>query len=371
MTIEVTTAAMAHGGKAVARHEGQVLFVTGAYPHEVVQAEVTEAKKRHSFARALAIFEPSPHRRAAPCPHFGPCGGCQWQSAEPGAQAEWKREIVADQLRFVGKLGNVEVRPTISPGPEFGYRNRMDFALVGGRPALHREESQELVELSVCLLLVAPLFQLFVDLPIRPLADRVTLRAGVATGETAVLFDDEHGVIHEEVAGHTFRVTDRAFFQANTAGAEELVRLVTEVLAPGPNDRLLDGYAGGGLFAATVGAGCREVVAVESDPVAVADLKANADLVPVRAKFESSRPRLPRSWDLVVVDPPRAGLGREGVETVVAGHPRTVALVACDPASFARDAALFTNAGYRLEYAQPVDMFPQTFHIEIVGAFSR
>ncbi|MCA1736731.1 MAG: TRAM domain-containing protein [Actinobacteria bacterium] len=231
MTIEVTTTSMAHGGRAVGRHEGQVLFVTGAYAHEVVQAEVTEAKKRHSFARALSILEPSLYRRAAPCPHFGPCGGCQWQSAEPGAQAEWKREIVADQLRFVGKLGTVVVRPTISPGPEFGYRNRMDFALVQGRPALHREESQELVELSVCLLLVEPLFQLFVDLPVRPRAERVTLRAGIATGETAVLFDDEHGEIHEEVAGHTFQVTDRAFFQANTSGAEELVRQVNDILA--------------------------------------------------------------------------------------------------------------------------------------------
>lgn len=371
MTIEVTTASMAHGGRSVARDEGRVVFVAGAYPQEVVEAEVTEAKKRHSFARAISILEPSPHRRVAPCPHFGPCGGCQWQSAQHGAQAEWKREVVADQLRFVGKLDAVDVRPTISPGPEFGYRNRMDFSIVGGRPALHREESSELVELSVCLLLVDPLFQLFVDLPVRPLAERVTLRAGVATGETAVLFDHENGRIHEEVAGHRFQITDRAFFQANTAGAEELVRLVTDALSPGPTDRMLDGYAGGGLFAATVGAGCREVVAVESDPVALADLKANTDSIAVRAKFERSLPRLPEAWDIAVVDPPRAGLGREGVETVVAGRPRTIALVACDPAAFARDALLLTNAGYRLENAQPVDMFPQTFHIEIVGAFSR
>lgn len=371
MTIEVTTASMAHGGRSVARHEGQVVFVAGAYPHEVVEVEVTDAKKRHAFGRTISLLKPSPHRRAAPCPHFGPCGGCQWQSAEHGAQAEWKREIVADQLRFVGKLDAVDVRQTISPGPEFGYRNRMDFTIVGGRPALHRGESSELVELSVCLLLVEPLLRLFVDLPVRPLAERVTLRAGVATGQTAVLFDHEKAVIHEEVAGHRFQITDRAFFQANTAGAEELVRLVTDVLAPGPTDRMLDGYAGGGLFAAAVGAGCREVVAVESDPAAVEDLRANTDSTAVRAKFEQSLPQLPNGWDIAVVDPPRAGLGREGVQTVVAGRPRTIALVACDPAAFARDAALLTNAGYRLEYAQPVDMFPQTFHIEIVGAFSR
>jgi 23S rRNA (uracil1939-C5)-methyltransferase len=270
----------------------------------------------------------------------------------------------------VGKLADVEVRPTLAPGPEFGYRNRMDYRLRDGRPALYGFESHDLVELSTCLLLPPTLLELFNDLPLGPRSESVTLRAGLRTGETLVLFDDDHGVIHEEVAGHRFQITDRAFFQTNTTGADELVKLVNDFLAPMPSDRLLDGYAGGGLFSVTVGAKCAEVIAVESDPVAIVDLDANTDATIVEERFERSRSKLPSRWDIAVVDPPRAGLGAAGIATLAAGSPRAIAYVSCDPASFARDAALLVAEGYQLEWAQPVDMFPQTFHIEIVGAFA-
>ncbi|HJR87308.1 MAG TPA: class I SAM-dependent RNA methyltransferase [Acidimicrobiia bacterium] len=363
------TESMAHGGRAVARHEGQVVFVQGAYPGEEVEVEITRAAAKHSFATATRIVEASPDRIPAPCPHFGPCGGCQWQTASYPAQLRWKQEIVADQLRFVGRLPEVLVRPTLAPGPEYSYRNRMDFRLIEGRPALHRFESHELVPISVCLLLTPPVRALFDSLEVRPEAERVTLRAGVNTGESIVLFDEERGRFHEVVGGVRFRITSRAFFQTNTDGAEALVALVGEAIQPSSDDVLIDGYAGGGLFSATVGALCRKVLAVESDPVALGDLNANARVNVIGKPFERSRPLLPKSWDLAVVDPPRAGLGRAGVNTLVAGRPRSIAYVSCDPATFSRDAAWLVSAGYELVWVQPVDLFPQTYHIELVGAF--
>ena len=362
---------MAHGGRAVARNEGQVVFVDGAYPGEVVEAEVTKRAERHLMATVTAVLEPSPDRIEPPCPHFGPCGGCQWQSAAYPAQLRWKQEIVADQLKFVGKLGDVDVLPTIAVGPEYGYRNRMDFKIVDGQPALNRAESHELVPLQVCLLLSPPLRQVF-DKLARPLSgERLTLRAGINTGETLALFDQERGRLHEVVAGVEFQITSRAFFQTNTAGAEKLVELVTEILDPGADDVMLDGYSGGGLFSATVGRGAKQVWAVESDQVALGDLSANARTKVVPKAFEKAKGQLPRFWDVAVVDPPRDGIGRGGVTTLVAGRPRAIAYVSCDPATFARDARLLTDAGYRLDRVQPVDLFPQTFHIELVGAFTR
>lgn len=360
---------MAHGGRAVARHEGWVVFVSGAYPGEEVEAEITRVAAKHSFATATRIVEASHDRIPAPCPHFGPCGGCQWQTASYPAQLRWKQEIVADQLRFVGRLPEVLVRPTLAPGPEYGYRNRMDFRLIEGRPALHRFESHELVPISVCLLLAPPVRALFDALEVRPEAERVTLRAGMNTGESVVLFDDERGRFHEVAGGVRFRITSRAFFQTNTDGAEALVALVGEAIQPSSDDVLVDGYAGGGLFSATVGALCRKVLAVESDPVALGDLNANARVNVIGKRFERSRPLLPKSWDLAVVDPPRAGLGRAGVNTLVAGRPRSISYVSCDPATFSRDAAWLVAAGYELVWVQPVDLFPQTYHIELVAAF--
>lgn len=369
--IRIRTERMSHGGRAVGRVDGQVVFVVGAYPGETVDAVVIGGGKRHLEARTVTVLEPSPARIDAPCPHFGICGGCQWQTASYPFQLEWKREVVADQLRHLGRLPEIDVRPALAPGPAYGYRNRMDLKVVGDRPALLRAASHEPVQLDVCLLMADPLQPLFHSLEPPSGVERVTLRAGIGTGETLVLFDDETGVLHERVADATLRITGHAFFQVNTAGAESLVTLVNQSLSPGSGDLMLDGYSGGGLFSATVGRICQEVVAVESDGMAIDDLTHNTGARVIRGRFERSRTRLPARFDVAVVDPPRAGLGVEGVNVLISGKPRAIAYVSCDPASFARDASLLTGHGYRLDWVRPVDMFPQTSHIEMVGAFSR
>ena len=368
-TVPVIAERMANGGRAVAHHDGQVVFVEGAYPGETVLVEITGGGKRHLLARVTAVKEPSSVRVEPPCIHFGSCGGCQWQSAAYGAQLEWKRSIVEDQLVHLGRMPDAVVRETIAPGPPYRYRNRMDFKLLHGRPALSRAASHELVEITRCHLMVAPLEMVFEKLPTRPLASRVTIRASVATGQTMTLFDDETGTIEERVDGTPFRITGRAFFQNNTAGAEVLVGLVRDALRPQATDVLVDGYAGGGLFARTVGAGCRRVIGVESDRVAAADFEHNTGQRPLQRTFESSARVLPDRFDLAVVDPPRVGLGKAGVEVAVGGKPRAIAYVSCDAASFARDASLMRDRGYVMAWAQPVDMFPQTFHVEVVGCF--
>ena len=149
-----------------------------------------------------------------------------------------------------------------------------------------------------------------------------------------------------------------------------------EALSPRPGETLLDAYAGGGLFGLTVGRGAAGVLAVESAPVAVDDLRHNAASAPmpvrvVEGAVEAALPVLETRWDLAVADPPRTGLGERGVQAVVAGRPRAIAYVSCDPASLARDTRTLAEAGYRLDWAAPVDLFPQTFHVETVAAFGR
>ena len=217
--------------------------------------------------------------------------------------------------------------------------------------------------------MVPPLEALFQTLPARSYASRVTIRASANTGQTLALYDDETGALEEVVAGFKFRITGRAFFQNNTAGAEVLVTLVREALQPRRSDVMIDGYAGGGLFSVTVGRACERVIGVESDRVAAADFEHNVGHRALRREFESSASLLPKAFDLAVVDPPRSGLGKEGVAVLAGGRPRRIAYVSCDPASFARDASLLGERGYALDWVQPVDMFPQTFQVEIVGCF--
>jgi 23S rRNA (uracil1939-C5)-methyltransferase len=315
-------------------------------------------------------------------------------------QLRWKSSTVAGQLAHLGGVTGAELLPIMAPGEPFRYRNRMTFHVRDGVPGLYRYRSKDQISVVSCLLLRPELEQLYGMLGPLTGVSEVTLRIGVTTGERMVLVKgsvpDHAGTwgvavvglagrrfepiigpprIHEDVGGVRFRITGPAFFQVNTAGAEALVDLVGEALQPGPGDTLLDAYAGVGLFSATVGRPAARVIAVESSGLAAADLRHNlgeagvsrSDII--RARFEDAA-SLGR-WDLAVLDPPRSGLGVSGVAAVAAGEPRRIAYASCDPASLARDCMLLQEAGYGLTWARPVDLFPQTFHVETIAVFDR
>jgi 23S rRNA (uracil1939-C5)-methyltransferase len=398
--IELELTDVAHGGEAVGRLDGKACFVEGAMPGERVRGEVIKDAGSWARVELREVVKASPHRVEPPCPLFGVCGGCQWQFADYPTQVEWKQSILAGQLAHLGRLADPPVRNTVVAGAPFGYRNRVDFQVVDGRPAFSRRHSHLLQPVDDCLLLHPALADGVPRLGDLGTMATLTLRVATATGECLAVIDgpvpsqssgwgwgvvqrDGHrltpvvgsGAIVETVAGVRLRISGDAFFQNNTAGAEALVGLVAEALSPRPGEIMLDAYAGGGLFALSVGRAAGQVVAVESDLVAADDLRSNAGHAPgpirvVEGTVESALPHLETRWDLAVVDPPRTGLRAGGVQAVVAGRPRAIAYVSCDPASLARDTRLLDEVGYRLDWAAPVDLFPQTFHVETVAAFT-
>ena len=398
--IELELTDVAHGGEAVGRAEGKAYFVDGALPGERVRGVITKDAGSWARVELQEVVTPSPQRVQPPCALFGVCGGCQWQFAEYSAQLQWKRSILAGQLAHLGRVERPPVRDTVAVGAPFHYRNRVDFRVDSGRPALSRRRSHLLQPIDECLLLHPALGELLSRLGDLGAATALTLRVATAAGALLAVIDGPvpspapgwgcgvvqrrggrlipvtgPGSIVETVAGVGFRITGDAFFQNHTAGAAALVGLVGEALSPRPDETLLDAYAGGGLFGLTVGRGAARVVAVESALVAVDDLRHNAASAPVPVRVvegavAAALPHLDTRWDLAVVDPPRTGLGESGVRAVIAGRPRSLAYVSCDPASLARDTRTLASSGYRLEWAAPVDLFPQTFHVETVAAFT-
>jgi len=397
---DLTIDSIAHGGEGVGRIDGKAHFVAGAIPGERVEIEVVREKRRWARAKLIRIVEASDDRVEAPCPAFGKCGGCTWQYAAYERQLEWKREVVAGQLAHVGRLDDVDVRPTVAPGSPFAYRNRMDFAVLDGRPALHKHASNRLVALNGCPLLKPQLAERFATLGDLAGVRKVVLRTGVNTGDNLILLegrapeqastwdasvvvrshDDLHTLrgrpwFEEEIDGVGFRVPATSFFQVNTEGAEMLVALASEAAGLTADDVLLDGYAGVGLFAATVGRSARRVVTIDSEKASFRAITGNLEAaIPGRfhsmlGGFEATAGAVDDRWDVAIVDPPRAGLAAAGVDAVTRTAPRTIVLVSCDPASLARDAGLLTTAGYRLDWVQPVDLFPQTYHVESVARF--
>ncbi|RME35650.1 MAG: class I SAM-dependent RNA methyltransferase, partial [Thermoflexia bacterium] len=395
----LTLTGVAHGGAAIGRYEGKVVFVPYALPGEKVLVEVVEDHRRYAHARLLEVLEPSPERVSPPCPYFGPegCGGCHWQHAAYEAQVRMKAQVVADQLSRIGGIPDPPVRPTLPDPSGWAYRNQARFhpAPEGGL-GFYVGESHAVVPIEDCLILHPLLADLYdvVDLEL-PGLRALTLRAGIATGERMLILeteDDEPPILEidipvscvllrsdgalltligsssfrEIVAGREYRVSAPSFFQANTHQAGELVRRVLEGLDLRGGEVVLDGYCGVGLFTAPLAERAGLVLAVESDPYAVEDLLANTEgmenVEVIEGPIEVVLPDVGEPLDAAVVDPPRAGMTLEALEGLVRLAPERVVYVSCDPATLARDGRRLAEAGYRLVEVWPVDMFPQTYH---------
>lgn len=391
----VTIERVVAGGAGLARDDdGRVVFVDGALPGETVKVRVVDERRDFARADVVDVLEPSPARVAPPCPHLAEgCGGCSWQHVEPAAQLALKADIVRDALRRTAGLPDASVRAG-GAVPPWGYRTTLRLAATpDGRLGLRRTRSHDVVALDDCPVAHRALSELLgrvrVDGP--GAGAEVVLRVSATTGEATALLLAPRGrgrrptrtgrlvvpdgvalgpaaFLEEHVAGARLRVSGPSFFQSGPAAAELLVATVGSVIADqdGP---LVDAYGGVGLFAATVGAAEHEVVLVESSPSACADARLN--LTQRRATVVESRVEswTPQPADVVVADPARAGLQRDGAAVVVETAARRIVLVSCDPVSLARDATLLAGHGYTLRETVVLDLFPHTAHVEAVTVF--
>lgn len=402
LTLHLT--GMAYGGAAIGRYEGKVIFVPYALPGETVRAEIVEDHPRYARARLVEVQEASPERVTPACPYFGPngCGGCHLQHVAYEAQRRLKAQGVAEQLARIGGLADPPVLPTLPDPAGWAYRNQARFhPTPSGGLGFWQEDRRAVIPVEECLILHPYLSELYDALDLElPDLTALTLRAGVVTGDRMLILEtreDEppeleidlplscvlltadgfaipligQSFITERVAGYPYRISAPSFFQANTAQAERLVSLVIDYLALEGHEVVLDGYCGVGLFTLPLAERASLVVAVEIDPAAVDDLMENSagweNVEVVEGPLEAVLAGRAGALDAAVVDPPRTGLSREALERLVAARPTRLVYVSCDPATLARDARRLTAAGYRLEVVQPVDMFPQTYHIETVS----
>ena len=407
VTLELTQ--MAHGGFAMGRHEGKVIFVPYALPGETVAVEVEKGKKGWAQARLVEIIQPSPDRITPPCPYFGhhACGGCQWQHARYEAQLRYKADVVRDQLARLGGLSQVPVNPTRAVGDAWAYRNHVQLHPSPEGLGYISADGERVQPISSCPIMHPLVAELFDELDIELEGlERLSLRAGVNTGRQVVIFETVHdepfelfvdrpvscvlmlkdgtpfvlaGNDHflERVAGREYRISAGSFFQVNTAGAEALVQTVTDYLSPRAYQTVLDLYGGVGLFALALADQVGQVITVENYPSSALDARLNvkaAGLDNVRVFHDDVTGflvSLDEPVHAVLVDPPRSGCGPEVMSRLAALGPERLVYVACDPATLARDAKSITEAGYQLAEVQPIDLFPQSYHIESVALFLR
>jgi len=382
----LTLTDMAYEGHAIGRLDDLVVFAEYGIPGEEVVVEIYKKTATFANARVVEVLKASPYRVEAPCQYFGLCGGCHWQHISYEEQLELKRHVVQEQLRRIGRFDTQPVNDTIAAENPWGYRNHLRLSAGRlGDIGFMRRGSHRFLKVDKCLIADPRINEAIALLQGKGAGlHQVELRAGVNTGELMVqpdMTDRESAappgskVYHESLLGHEFQVSAPSFFQSNTPQAERLARLVREKLDPQPDDLLLDAYAGVGTFAALFAADVREVIGIEESPAAVADAAVNlAGLSNVRyieGKVEAVLPELTEQPDAVILDPSRLGCHPDVIEAILRLAPRKLVYVSCDPSTLARDLRLLVDGGYELDDVTPLDMFPQTYHIESVANLRR
>jgi 23S rRNA (uracil1939-C5)-methyltransferase len=404
---ELNVDQMAHGGHALGRHAGRAIFAPYTIPGERVAARITDDRTRYAFAECVTLLEPAPERVVPRCPHFGPgrCGGCHFQHINYAAQLAFKRDVIIDQFTRIGSFENPIVRPAIPSPDTWSYRYHATFHVDGaGNLCFVGTDNDSLIPIEECHIIRSELLDLLDELNLNiPELDRVRLQVGSA-GDLMVILSTEDDQAPELVVdlpvsinfllsdnepvnligsshvtytarGRDFRVTAGGFFQVNLPQAEALVDLVLEKLDLRGDESVLDLYAGVGLFTAFIAERASLVTSVESYPPAVTDADENlsdldnVDLI--EGSVETVLPNLADSYDAAVLDPPRTGVDVRALDALDALAPHTIVYVSCEPSTLARDAKRLAHKGYQLVDVQPVDMFPQTYHIECVAHFAR
>lgn len=382
--ITVRIESIVFGGQGLAHmDDGRVALVSFAAPGELVEAEIERIHPDYVEAVTTRIIEPSSDRVEPPCPLFGRCGGCQLQHMAYPAQIEAKRAALAEQLRRIGGLDAVEVRPTVGARDPWGYRNhiRLSTGPTHGDVGFISRRGRGLLTVEHC-----PIAHPFINALLPQFQGKarglhqVQVRYNEHTDSylvsprvPGVELETGQKSYLESLAGHRFVVSDSAFFQVNNPQAEELVRLVGEAL-PDEGRLLVDAFAGVGTFAVIFANRFRHVFAIEEAASATKDAKQNIKDTPnvsIRiGKVEDLLPSLDIEPDAVLLDPPRPGCAPPVLEAIAKFRPPVLVYVSCNPATLARDLRVLSASGYRIDHVTPIDMFPQTGHIESVTRLS-
>jgi len=409
--LELVTGEAAHGGWCVARtastgehstgeHSsgeagGRVVFVRHALPGERVRARVTQATARFARADAVEILEPSPDRVPPPCPHARPggCGGCDWQHASLAAQRALKATVIRQQLRRIAGIDrDVTVEAVDGDDEGLGWRTRVRFAVRrDGTVGLRQHRSHTIVPVQHC-----PIGHDLVNgsgaaRQRWPGARSVEVAVAPSTGapgsgQVAVLADGApvHGpqFLERRAAGRSWRTGAATFWQVHPGAASALAAAVADALRPAPGDIVLDLYCGAGLFAGVLAEAVGPdgtVIAIEADTGAVRDARHNLRSTPwARVHKGDAAAMLGRygvsGATLAVLDPPRTGLDRAVAGILAAAGPQgplqRIAYVSCDPATLARDLAIFGEHGWNLTALRAFDMFPMTHHVECLAVLT-
>jgi 23S rRNA (uracil1939-C5)-methyltransferase len=426
--LTVTIEKLVHGGNGLARQESRVIFVPEVLPGETVQAEIREVKKGVAFAQLLEVIHPSPHRISPPCKIYSECGGCQIQHIKDSIQPEIKTALILETLHRIGRITEVDLQPMISPPSAYGYRARTQLKVrrVGRQVRLgfYREGSHYHVPVEECLVLhpelnktLKPLEQVLsedrfgtleptsVHLNLSAASREVLIRILIDArsldlkemGEglyrrlkeeidsmAGLVLSPRHGLrltfgrdfIEEHLGEFQYRISDGSFSQIGPEATNLLIEQVVRLADLAENERVLELHCGIGTISLPVAAHSAGLRGVDANRIAIDDARFNAEANRVKnVEFlcadaeQGLRQCLAegRTYGRLILDPPREGLSNTAIDLIAQLAPSKIIYVSCETATLARDLRRLCDRKYRMGRIQPVDMFPQTAHMELVA----
>ena len=386
-----------YGGYVIARDSG-VIFIKGAVPDEVVEVSISEKKRDYSIGAVTNVIEPSPYRINPPCSVFGTCGGCHFQFISYERQVSMKEEILLDSVSRIGKM-EAQLSPALTDR-NYNYRYRGQFKISReGKIGFYREGTRDVVPVEECPLMIKEINRIVRELNNRKLsgikeihiscgdAANALIKSKLATedieeimsgaGFSGIAFETGESTgrdyIRLDLNGLQYTVTPWSFFQAHWNLNRKVVELIVNELQPLGNMRTLDLYAGAGNFSLPFAAYASQVVAVEENRHAADDGQRNVKLNNIKnCRFINSsaeKYRIQEKFDIVLLDPPRAGLHSDVAKKVLDSSPGKIVYISCNPATLARDLRKFSER-YNVDSLRMIDFFPNTYHVEALAFMS-
>lgn len=424
---EVTVTSLTSKGEGVGRYSGFTLFIEGALPGETVLFEITEAKKRFARAALKKVLAASPNRTSPPCPLFGTCGGCQLMHLSYSGQLTAKRERVMDAFKRIGGFEDLQVEKCLPSPKELHYRNKVQFPVVLNQGqkvlGLYAAKSHQVIPVETCYLqshlgntTYQTLKKLIQDSSITPFSHKtgkgtlkqLVIKTAEQTNQVLIVLvttgrepektlelataiqkncSEVVGVVEnrgkitktltgkpvltESLSELLFQISGTAFFQVNPLQANHLYTQALEFADLTPKSSLLDAYCGVGTLSLIASKTAEHVYGIETVPDAVMDANRNKKLNKIHnctfytGKVEELIDSIP-GVDRALINPPRAGCDIKVLEALSRRSMEKIVYISCDPATLARDCQILTQKGYSIAKIQPVDMFPQTMHVECI-----
>lgn len=359
--MEVNITKLDHQGRGIARINNKIIFIPNTIPGETVDIKITKEKKNFMEGKVVNFIKKSPNRIESICPYYPRCGGCQLLHIPYQQQLEYKEEKLKNIFKKYG-LNDIKINNIIGSPNKFYYRNKVTFQTSNNKLGFYQDNSNKLIEINHCLLLNENLNNNIKYLP------KNNTQVIVRGNADDIIYEQSKKIIHT-IGDYKFLVSINSFFQINDYITPLLYNKIKQYLSPTKKDVVLDLYCGTGTIGIFISDTVKKVIGIEINESAVKDAWENAKINNVDnieficgdAGLESRK--LTIKPDSIIIDPPRAGLSRDAIKTILNFNPKTIVYVSCDPMTLVRDLNILKDY-YIIEELTPFDMFPNTYHIE-------